>query len=76
VFSNGAAETLLNGRALAVRNGRLVCARPAENDALARAIAVGAVSGRETLGRQHVVNGCGRSCNRSSPRLKPAAKRT
>jgi DNA-binding CsgD family transcriptional regulator len=58
VFTNGAAETLLTGRALAVRNGRLVCTRPAENDALARAVAnaAEAACGRETLGRQHVVN--------------------
>jgi DNA-binding CsgD family transcriptional regulator len=58
VFSNGAAETLLNGRTFAVRNGRLACTRPAENDALARAVAnaVGAACGRETLGRQHVVS--------------------
>src|SRR5215204_2895862 len=58
VFFNGAAETLLNGRTFAVRNGRLACTRPAENDALARAVAnaVGGACGRETLGRQHVVS--------------------
>jgi hypothetical protein len=58
VFTNGAAETLLTGRALAVRNGRLVCTRPGENDALARAVAnaAGAACGHVTLGRQHVVN--------------------
>ena len=57
VFSNGAADGLLNGRTLTVRNGRLVCTRPAENDALARAVAnaVAASCGREALGSHHVV---------------------
>ena len=77
VFSNGAAETLLNGRTLAVRNGRLACARPAENDALARAVAnaVGAACGRETLGRQHVVSvrGAGRRGALALPRLPAGA---